>query len=245
MLHNKIWESDQFSSLNTFEKLLYIGIITFSDDDGRFRAQPKFLSSRIFPYNSVTVNRVKKARDRLEEVGLIKLYRYKNNDFGYHPNWERYQSLRKDRLKLSTIPPFPTTKCQPNDNQMSAQDKVSKDKKKEDKEMSSSFSFNEILSGYQEKIGAPSENDLTELKSLTEKHGDWVLKAIIIANKKGKDLIYVKGILNNWEKGGYPQIKPKPYFSGSPMTADLRFVIVDGEKKEFAGKEADIEWKDE
>lgn len=127
MLHASIWESTQFTRMKDKAKLLYIGLITIADDDGRFKADPKLLRAKIFPFDKIGSKRITILLESIQNEKLIRLYEINNESFGFHPNWDKYQTLRKDRLKPSNIPSPPTTNCQPNGNQRCAQDKLSKD----------------------------------------------------------------------------------------------------------------------
>lgn len=127
MIHASIWESVQFTQLTDKARLLYIGLITHADDDGRFKADPKLIKAKVFPFDKIGSKRIAKLLESIQNVKLIELYEINNECFGFHPNWGKYQTLRQDRLKQSNIPHPLTTKCQPSDNQMSAQDKIRED----------------------------------------------------------------------------------------------------------------------
>lgn len=139
MLHANIWESVQFTKLSRDGRLFFIGLITIADDDGRFKANPSLLRSKIFPLDEeLTTRDVQKFLDETVAAGLIAVYKIDDEIFGYHPNWEKYQTLRADRKKESSIPPPTvdnqvTTKRQPSVGKLSAQDKVREDKVREDK----------------------------------------------------------------------------------------------------------------
>ena len=121
MLHTKIWFSDQFAALKPLECLLYIGMITLGDDDGRLRGYARFLGGQIFPFRKISARQVEKMRDRIAEVGLIVIYSTQKGLCISHPNWTLYQTLRKDRAKPSDIPAPLVASPLPSDNQVSAQ----------------------------------------------------------------------------------------------------------------------------
>lgn len=115
MIHTTIWSSGQVSKLSVEARLLYIGTITLSDDDGRLKGNPAFLRSQIFPYDDLTTDQVRKWLDEIVKIGLITVYNIDDDDYLYHPNWKEYQTLRADRKKESHIP---SPNCQPSDNQV-------------------------------------------------------------------------------------------------------------------------------
>lgn len=124
MLHDSIWESRQFISLPDKAKLLYIGLISVADDDGRFKAAPQLLKSKIFPYDRIGHKGVKKLVDKIQQAELICLYESKSAILGYHPNWTRYQQIRADRRKINNLPAPLATICPPDVNQSAAQNNV-------------------------------------------------------------------------------------------------------------------------
>lgn len=133
MLHTDIWKSKQVSGLSIQARLLYIGLITLGDDDGRLNGDAALLRSQIFPRDEkVSIADVSKWLEEIVSAGLIVKYTANGDDYLAHPNWTRYQTLRADRRKDSNIPSPPAdvmaTIEQPLVNQESAKDKVSKEK---------------------------------------------------------------------------------------------------------------------
>lgn len=139
MLHANIWESVQFTKLSRDARLFFIGLITIADDDGRFKANCSLLRSKIFPLDEeVGAKDVEKLLEETVAAGLVSTYKIDQELFGYHPNWEKYQTLRADRKKESSIPPPPSieaiaTKRQPSGNQVATKrpHKIREDKIRE------------------------------------------------------------------------------------------------------------------
>lgn len=50
MIDPNIWQSEDFSKLSTLGKLVFIGLFSLADDEGRGRCNPVFLKSTLFPY---------------------------------------------------------------------------------------------------------------------------------------------------------------------------------------------------
>ena len=130
MIYSKIWASKQFGELSEAERLLYIGTITLADDEGKLNGNPAYLRGQIFPYDSYSVNQITSFLMNLDAQDLITQYEVDGAEYIKHPNWNTYQKLRKDRIRESGIPDTDqlSTKRQPSVNQVSEQDKVSKDK---------------------------------------------------------------------------------------------------------------------
>lgn len=117
MIHDTIWESDQFCSLESVERELYIYFINIGDDEGRFKTSPSRVCRRVFPIrdedtprpayavaHEITPHMVQQMIERLAISGLIKLYKVGGELYGFHPNWDSYQTIRKDRFSKSDLP---------------------------------------------------------------------------------------------------------------------------------------------
>ena len=126
MVHSTVWASGQIAKLSREARLLYIGLITLGDDDGRLKGAPALVRSQIYPYDDdVKVADVAKWLSEIEGQKLIVSYEVEGQPYFFHPKWESYQHIREDRRKDSNIPapeftfsPM-TTKRQPNGNQSS------------------------------------------------------------------------------------------------------------------------------
>lgn len=135
MVHLSLWSSEQVSKLSRDARILYIGLITLGDDDGRLKGSPLLIRSQIFPYDDdIKVSDVSKWLGEIEAQKLIARYEIEGTSYYYHPKWEDYQLLREDRRRESNIPAplfeFSgiATNGQQNDNQMTTKSphKISK-----------------------------------------------------------------------------------------------------------------------
>lgn len=129
MIHLKIWTSEQFGKLSDKAKLLYVGLITLADDDGKLRGNPAYLRGQIFPYDeSLSVTDVLQVRNEIEKSGLITLFSIDNFEYIEHPKWKEYQIIRRDLYKPSQLPTRNETVTKPLRNRTLSQVKLSKDK---------------------------------------------------------------------------------------------------------------------
>jgi len=133
LIHSKVWQSEQVQSLKISCRLLYIGMITLADDEGRLPGSGKFLRAQLLPGDRVGVKKVEKMRDEIEKANLIAVYRKENSVFIQHPKWSKYQTLRRDRSRLSQYPAPTSGTVHPDDRQTTAEDKVSQDNRTEAK----------------------------------------------------------------------------------------------------------------
>jgi len=125
MIEPEIWRNEKTGSLPDTGRLLFIGIFSSADDDGRLKASPKFLKATIFPYdNDKTDEQIRKLRDLCASLGLIRVYSKNGREYLDIPGWEEHQKIRKDRYNPSKLPSFDeadnqvATIGQPNDNQV-------------------------------------------------------------------------------------------------------------------------------
>ncbi len=107
MVDPQIWRNEKFGSLPDAGRLLFIGIFSQADDDGRLKASPKFLKATIFPYDEdKTAEQVKKLRDQCADQGLIRVYTNGEVEYLDIPGWSEHQQIRKDRYNSSSLPSF-------------------------------------------------------------------------------------------------------------------------------------------
>jgi len=117
MVYASLWQNEDFAKLSDKEKILYVGLITLADDYGRLKVNLPALRSQIFLYDEdLKSSDLLIYLQNIANNGLI--YLYENNQYIEHPNWFKYQMLRKDRLSRSLCPQYGnqlTTTWQPTD----------------------------------------------------------------------------------------------------------------------------------
>lgn len=129
ILDKQMHTNEELARCSIEARYLYKGMIMHADDEGRMKASPIFLKAVIFPFDEVIrVDTVKRWRDNLASIGVIKLYAAGGKEYLVHPNWDKWQPLRKDRTKRTECPATGdelATKWQPDDNQLSTTGKPS------------------------------------------------------------------------------------------------------------------------
>ena len=100
-----IWVNEQFMKVSLLARLLYIGFISYADDDGRFKCSPQYIKATIFPSDSLVIEEILIARGELEKIGLIKIYVNENKEYGYHPNWKKWQQIQYPSKSKLPLPP--------------------------------------------------------------------------------------------------------------------------------------------
>ena len=111
MLDPNIWQSEDFNKLSTLAKLVFIGLFSLADDEGRGRANPTYLKSSLFPYNEDL--RSADIEKTLFEIGSnMSVVFYSCNESKYYEllSWDAFQKI--DRPTPSQIPMFDESKVE-------------------------------------------------------------------------------------------------------------------------------------
>jgi len=105
MITSEIWFNEKVSSLPDTGRLLFIGIFSNADNEGRLKASPKYLKAHIFPYDdNKTIEEIKQLIDLCANLGLVRLYSKNGQEYLDLPGWYEHQDIRKDRSKPSNLP---------------------------------------------------------------------------------------------------------------------------------------------
>ena len=105
MIDPNFWQSEDISRLSPFARLLFIGMISNADDEGRGRANINYLKSTIFPYDDIRVAEVDKALSEISHNTSVVVYEVAHSRYYAFTNWKKWQ--RVDKPQYSIIPPVP------------------------------------------------------------------------------------------------------------------------------------------
>lgn len=106
-----IWSDAFIVRLSPEERLLFIGMITLADDEGRLRAEPSYLKGEIFPMDELSVQEVAALRDHLASISKsmrkrsVYLYKVCGMCYGLLPNWPKYQAPSHPTASRLPAPP--------------------------------------------------------------------------------------------------------------------------------------------
>lgn len=174
MIYSKIWTSQQVGKLSPIARVLYVGMITLADDEGRLVGDSSYLRGQIFPYDDIAIIEVEEMRNQVEKMGLIKCYEVDDFEYIQHPNWSEYQVIRGDLYKPSTLPSCNGNVTKPLRKSTLSKDKLSKVKISKDNKYTDDFlSF---WSLYPRKVGKGAtwtswkkkKDELPDIKILLE-----------------------------------------------------------------------------
>lgn len=94
LIDDSLFRSPQFGQLDCTAKLLYIGMITSADDQGRLLADFAYLRSLIFPFDQISVDLIEVAFSSLVSAGYVHFYEASGMPLAQLPHWWGMQSLQ-------------------------------------------------------------------------------------------------------------------------------------------------------
>lgn len=129
MISPEIWENEDFGALSPLAKLLFIGMISLADDDGKGIASPQLLKSNLFPFDEkLRSTDIDKTLDEIgnymstkssaEEVAdayrplnergsrlSIHFYKVEGKRYYKFTNWSKWQSINRPSPSRLPDPP--------------------------------------------------------------------------------------------------------------------------------------------
>lgn len=102
MIDPNIWESEDFNSLSDMERLLFIGMFSLADDEGRGRASSNYLKVKIFPYDNRNDEEIEHGIMHISDKMSVTLYMVGDKRYYQLDHWKEWQTIQKP--KPSKIP---------------------------------------------------------------------------------------------------------------------------------------------
>lgn len=99
----EIWEDELFGRLDPPTQLLFIGLISHADDDGRQRGAVEKIGAAFWPYHRTPDDEIDERLSSLEEAGLIIRYVVDRQAYIQIVGWSKHQ--RVDKRTPSKLPP--------------------------------------------------------------------------------------------------------------------------------------------
>lgn len=106
MIDPGIWTDDGFLRLSIPARMLWIGLISHADDDGRGSADCQTLKAKVFPVDDMPNVTVAGLRDELQTNMRVTFYELEGREFYQLDRWKSHQFV-KDK-KNSTVPEAPS-----------------------------------------------------------------------------------------------------------------------------------------
>lgn len=136
MIDPNIWQSEDFSKLSTLAKLVFIGLFSLADDEGRGRSNPVYLKSTLFPYEEgIRSTDIDKTLSEISYNMSVIFYTCDGSSYYSLYNWNTWQKI--DKPSQSKIPEYDekTMKKIFDDNSTSPRRMVAYNKKRIEKEI--------------------------------------------------------------------------------------------------------------
>ena len=107
MIDPGIWSSEDFSKLSSFSKLIFIGLFSLADDEGRGKANPSYLKSMLFPYEEgIRSADIKKTLQEIASTMSVIFYTHDEKEYYALKSWEKFQTI--NRPSPSDVPDPPS-----------------------------------------------------------------------------------------------------------------------------------------
>jgi hypothetical protein len=92
MVDPAIWQSEDFAGFTFRQRVLFIGLFSNADDQGRMPAHPALIRSTVFPYDDIPLAEILADLDVIADTGCIELYKANGKSALQLLNWWKYQS---------------------------------------------------------------------------------------------------------------------------------------------------------
>ena len=105
MIDPSIWQSEDFGKLSTLAKIVFIGLFSLADDEGRGRCNPVYLKSTLFPYEeNIRSADIDKTLSEISSNMSVVLYSCDGSSYYSLLSWDTFQKI--DRPSQSKIPGY-------------------------------------------------------------------------------------------------------------------------------------------
>jgi len=91
MIHPDFWRSESMARLTERQRLLFIGLISNADDQGRIRAHPALIRSDVYPFDDKPLDDIEADLNQIADVGSIQLYDVDGKRYCQILGWWVYQ----------------------------------------------------------------------------------------------------------------------------------------------------------
>lgn len=97
-------QDEKFGQLSRDARLLFVGLISLADDEGRFRALPSVILGHWYPYDSDAARRLQTWLGELQAQRMVVLYEVASVPYGWLPGWH-HQRINRKTDSLLPAPP--------------------------------------------------------------------------------------------------------------------------------------------
>lgn len=104
----EFWDDEILGQLSPLDRLLFLGMISLADDEGRMKGNPIWVRNQIFAYDeTITVDKVTISINNLHKIKRIRVYGSDTQTYIEVLNFNKHQYIK--RPQKSIIPPCSKT----------------------------------------------------------------------------------------------------------------------------------------
>lgn len=92
MIDPAIWQSESVARLTYRQRLLFIGLFSNADDQGRLRGHPSLIRSTVFPYDDIPIEEIEADLSAIAAADSIFIYQAEGTRYIQITNWWQYQT---------------------------------------------------------------------------------------------------------------------------------------------------------
>lgn len=108
MIDPSMWINEDFGTLSTLAKLVFIGLFSNADDEGKGKASPAYIKAVLFPYNDdLRIADIEKALLEISSKMSVIFYSCDENKYYTLTSWNTFQKI--DKPSESKIPDYDET----------------------------------------------------------------------------------------------------------------------------------------
>jgi hypothetical protein len=100
----EFWVSEQIAECSTSARLTFVGLWTFSDDNGVHPAKPKTLKAELFPMDDTSSAEVATWMQELIRAGLVAEFEVGGERFWHITGWAKHQKIDRPSYKYPAPP---------------------------------------------------------------------------------------------------------------------------------------------
>jgi len=106
----EFWSDEKVGTLSFMERLLFLGMWNFSDDEGLIKASPLYLKAMVFPYDNIKEKDIESAINNLSNKQLIFCFVQNNQQYAWIIKFRVYQRIDKPQKPNNPAPSIQNTK---------------------------------------------------------------------------------------------------------------------------------------
>lgn len=95
MIDPSFWTDEKIGKLKIENRLLFMGLISNADDEGRLVGHPAIIKSTVFPYDEISIKKTEEMLNNLAELKIIIIYENDNQTYIQIINFNKYQTINK------------------------------------------------------------------------------------------------------------------------------------------------------